>query len=184
MRKLIRHSSSHFGKALATVALGLPGGGNVSDRLPFTPRPSTPLHPHLCSTKLIGSGARAPALFKMSKKTDKYFEAGFEAGSKQGLPSWIRKDRHGLRIKLVFSGSEMDKDGYISEHTLRTAFADLLMAEDQAYGKGVRPWRKWEGCTTFGDILVRSVAKVAEDGLLHVEEEKRTAGGRRRKKKK
>ena len=24
------------------------------------------------------------------------------------------------------------------------------------------------GCTTFGDILVRGVAKVAEDGLLHV----------------
>ena len=47
MRKLSRRSSSHFGKALATVALGLPEGGNVLDRLPFTPRPSTPLHPHL-----------------------------------------------------------------------------------------------------------------------------------------
>ena len=45
------------------------------------------------------------------------------------------------------------------------------MAEEQVYGKGVRPWRKWEGCTTFGDILVCAVAKVAEDGVLHTEEE-------------
>ena len=109
----------------------------------------------------------------MSKKPDKYFEAGFEAGSKQGLPSWIRKDRHGLRIKLVFEGSEVDQHGFISEHTLRTAFADLLLAEEQVYGKGARPWREWMGCTTFGDILVRGVAKVAENGLLHVEEETR-----------
>ena len=136
-RKLSRHSSSHFGKALATVALGLPGGGNVLGRSPFTPQPSIPLH--LCLTKLLESGARAPTLPKMSKKPDKYFEAGFEAGSKQGLPSWIRKDRNGLRIKLVFEGSEVDQHGFISEHTLRTAFADLLLTEEQVYGKGVRP---------------------------------------------
>ena len=122
MRKLSRHSSSHFGKALATVALGLPGGGNVLGRSPFTPQPSTP---HLlCLTKLLDCGARAPTLPKMSKKTA-------EAGSKQGLPSWIRKDRHGLRIKLVIEGSEVDQHGFISEHTLRTAFADLLLAEEQ-----------------------------------------------------
>ena len=114
----------------------------------------------------------------MSKQTDRNFEAESEAGPKQRLPSWIRKNRHGLRIKLVFSGSEIDKDGFISEHDLRTAFADLLLAEDQVYGKGVRPWRKWEGCTTFGDILVCSVAKVAEGGVLHVEEEMKNGRSR------
>ena len=122
VRKVNRYSSSHFGKALATVALGLPGGGNVLGRLPFTPQPRTP---HLlCVTKLLECGARAPTLPKMSKK-------GTDAGSQQGLPSWIRKDRHGLRTKLVIEGSEVDQHGFISEHTLRTAFADLLLAEEQ-----------------------------------------------------
>ena len=101
----------------------------------------------------------------MTKKADK-----------QELPSWLRVDREGLRIQVIFTGEEIDADGFMGEHALRTAFSDLLLAENQAFGKGARPWRQWEGCKSFAEILKRSIEKVKDQGILHVQQE--TRGGR------
>ena len=35
-----------------------------------------------------------------------------------------------MRIKIVVEGTEVDPQGFISEHALRAAYADLLLAEE------------------------------------------------------
>ena len=89
------------------------------------------------------------------------------------LPPWIRMERqHGqqrMSIKVIVDGTEIDDQGYMDEHHLRAAYADLLLAEESVFGKQ-RPWRRWKDCVYFRDLLKKGIEKVARDGIVHTEE--------------
>ena len=41
----------------------------------------------------------------------------------------------------------------MSEHGLKSAYHDMLTLETQTFSSADRPWRTWEGCRFYGDIL-------------------------------
>ena len=51
----------------------------------------------------------------------------------------IRLERQGgqerMRIEIVVDGTEVDPQGFVDEHHLRAAYADLLLAEEAVFGK-------------------------------------------------
>ena len=55
----------------------------------------------------------------------------------------------------VTDSIRLDEDGmyWLSEHGIKSAYTDVLRLESPTFASADRPWRCWEGCRFFGDVL-------------------------------
>ena len=67
----------------------------------------------------------------------------------------------------VTDSLRLDDSGnyWISEHGLKSGYTDLLRLEDKTFTSTQRPWRSWEGCRFFGEVLNKGRAYAREKGL-------------------
>ena len=67
----------------------------------------------------------------------------------------------------VTDGIRLDEEGayWMSEHGIKSAYTDVIKLETQTFSSADRPWRCWEGCRFYGDVLRLARAHVQKMGI-------------------
>ena len=70
-----------------------------------------------------------------------------------------------------------DEDGvqtfWISEHGVRSGYTDILRLGDKVFTNSQRPYRVWEGCRYFSEVLTKGRAQARDRKLTVQAVEKR-----------
>ena len=67
----------------------------------------------------------------------------------------------------VTDGIRLDEEGayWMSEYRLKSAYTDMITLETQTFSSADRPWRCWEGCRFYGDVLRLAREHVAKNNV-------------------
>ena len=71
---------------------------------------------------------------------------------------------------------EVGEGNFLNEHALRNACADFLDLEARVFKGSERPWRTWEGCRFFGQVIRAARDAIQRKKIVH--EEVMKQGGR------